>query len=357
MDGSELNERKKLILRAIVDAHIDRGEPVGSKYLTESKQIGLSSATIRNEMAELEELGYLEQPHTSAGRIPSERGYRFYVDSLMQAYSLTASEINEINKLLKSKVAELDKILENASRLMAGLTNYPALAMNPRSDHMVVQRFKVVLLESDMLLLVMITGLGAVKSKYIRSELPLNDSVAETLEDALNRIIAGLPADMITLPRIYDLERRLGDYSSLVGPVIKNIYEVINDSEVSDIRIDGVDKLLSYPEYADTEKLRDMLGLIEKKEDIIEIISNSKNSGVNVYIGSENAAPVLRDSTLIFKNVMSDGKALGVIGVIGPRRMDYSRVISTVEKLAENIAEASKLYELGGDNKIGGNNE
>ena len=165
---NELSERKKLILKAIIDAHINMGEPVGSKYLTQNKQITYSSATIRNEMAELEDMGYLEQPHTSAGRVPSELGYRFYVDSLIQRYRMTASEINELRSMLRAKITELDGILAQATKIASALTHYTALSVKPRETQICVSRFETIFLDSRNFILVMIISHGVVKTKYIK---------------------------------------------------------------------------------------------------------------------------------------------------------------------------------------------
>ena len=175
----ELSERKKLILKAIIDAHIAGGEPVGSKYLVESKQIACSSATIRNEMAELEAMGYLEQPHASAGRVPSERGYRFYVDSLIEHYAMTAREIGQINQLLQSKMAELDQILLTASRVASNLTNYTGFAVKPGTSSVNVRRFDVVFLDERTFILVMVASGGQVKTRTLRTDgtRPLSQAV------------------------------------------------------------------------------------------------------------------------------------------------------------------------------------
>ena len=183
----ELSERKKLILKAIVDAHIADGEPVGSKYLMENKQIPCSSATIRNEMAELEAMGYLEQPHTSAGRVPSERGYRFYVDSLVEHYAMTAREIYQINELLQAKMAELDQILLTASKVASNLTNYTAMAIKPKSSRAAIRRFDAVYMDEKSFILVLVASGNRVKTKNVR----LGDDVSVTLTQSVTDLLSG----------------------------------------------------------------------------------------------------------------------------------------------------------------------
>ena len=332
-----LSERKKRILKAIVDAHIAEGEPVGSKYIMQDEHLNCSSATIRNEMAELEALGYLEQPHTSAGRVPSELGYRFYVDSLIESYAMTTNEITEINKLLKSKMNELDQILMAASKLAGNLTNYTSFVMKPKASSVSIKRFDVIFVDRHSLLLVMISDGGAVVTKRLSIEQGVSQMTATDLAMALNDHIAGLTANEITLPIIVELENAMGDKAGIVNPIIKIIYESMNELDNGDLKISGMDRLLQYPEYSNKDQLRELLGAFEKKEDILELVSDPESDGVNVVIGSESSVKVMNNSALVFKPVVRDGKTLGAIGIIGPRRMDYAKVVATIEGLAGNV--------------------
>ena len=333
----ELSERKKRILKAIVDAHIVDGEPVGSKYIMQDEHLNCSSATIRNEMAELEALGYLEQPHTSSGRVPSELGYRFYVDSLIESYAMTTNEITEINKLLKSKMNELDQILLAASKLAGNLTNYTSFLIKPRASSVSIKRFDVIFVDRHSLLLVMISDGGAVITKRLSFDKTVSQLTASDLSVALNDHIAGLTANEITLPIIVELENVMGDKSAIINPIIKIIYESMNELDGGDLKISGMDRLLQYPEYSNKDQLRELLGAFEKKEDILELVSDPESDGVNVVIGSESSVKVMNNSALVFKPVVRDGKTLGAIGIIGPRRMDYAKVVATIEGLAGNV--------------------
>ncbi len=333
----ELSERKKRILKAIVDAHIVDGEPVGSKYIMQDEHLNCSSATIRNEMAELEAMGYLEQPHTSAGRVPSELGYRFYVDSLIESYAMTTNEITEINKLLKSKMNELDQILMAASKLAGNLTNYTSFVMKPRASSVSIKRFDVIFVDRHSLLLVMISDGGAVVTKRLSIEQGVSQLTAGDLAMALNDHIAGLCANEITLPIIVELENAMGDKAGIVNPIIKIIYESMNELDDGDLKISGMDRLLQYPEYSNKDQLRELLGALENKEDILDLVSDNDHDGVSVVIGSESSVKVMNNSALVFKPVVRDGKTLGAIGIIGPRRMDYAKVVATIEGLAGNV--------------------
>ena len=207
----ELSERKRLILKAIVEAHISYGEPVGSKYLAADRQLTCSSATIRNEMAELEELGYLEQPHTSAGRVPSELGYRFYVDALLEQYRMTKSEIEQINRTLQRKMGELDQILSDASRLASSFTNYTGIAFKPRSVKTEIVRFESAFVDEHHFVLLMIAADGLVKTKNIHVSFRLSASALRRVTDLLNRHLAGVPSDRISLSVIYEMEAEMGE--------------------------------------------------------------------------------------------------------------------------------------------------
>jgi heat-inducible transcriptional repressor len=338
----ELSERKRLILRAVVDAYIAGGEPVGSKYLTTNGHIALSSATIRNEMAELEELGYLIQPHTSAGRIPTEQGYRFYVDSLMQGYKLTAGELRELNNLVRTKVAELDDILEKAGRLVSMLTNYTSLTVKPKTDTAIIRRYKIIKLSSDSCLIIMITAPETVKTKYIHLTDDTDDEGLYRLETALNDLLCDVELNTVTMPVMMELQVRLAGYESLLASVMKCIYEAANEPDGGDLRLDGVNRLLQYPEFNDLDMLSRMLGMLERKEDILDVVSKSDKDIVNIYIGAENSVDAMRNTTLIFKTINSGRYTVGAIGVIGPCRMDYSKVVTTIGYLARSITEMMK---------------
>ena len=335
----ELSERKKLILKAIVDAHIAGGEPVGSKYLMESKQIPCSSATIRNEMAELEALGYLEQPHASAGRVPSERGYRFYVDSLIEHYAMTAREIGQIYELLKAKMAELDQILLTASKVASNLTNYTGFAVKPKATQVSIRRFDAVFMDESNFILVLVASDGQVKTRTLHAEenIRLSQTVTDQLAAALNEHLHDLSASEINLPIMMELEKAMGDRANLVAPVIKAIYEVMNEMDEGEFKVSGVDRLLQYPEFSSPDKMKEVLSAIEKPDEILNMVSSPDGDGARVVIGSESTVRVMDHSALVYIPIVKDGRNLGTIGVLGPARMDYAKVLATLEKISGNI--------------------
>ncbi len=341
----ELSERKKTILKAIIDTHINLGEPVGSKYLTQYKEIAFSSATIRNEMAELEEMGYLEQPHTSSGRVPSELGYRFYVDQLMQQYRMTQAELGELNKLHTLKSAELDRILDRATKLMSMLTNYTGVALKRAPQKQTVARFDAMYLSPRNFILVMLMASGSVKTRQVGLGFDIDRDTLERLTLVLNEYVSGLDMDAITLPVMLDMQSRVPGGEQLIPPIIRVIYDTVGEGDESELMVDGVNNLLNYPEYSSIDSVRDMLGLFDKQDDLREAMSTDLTDKTNVYIGSENSVEVMNNSSLIFRTVKSGDKVIGAIGVIGPRRMDYSKVVALVDYMSKNI---SSLIEPGG---------
>jgi len=334
-----LSERKKKILEAIIKQYVESGEPVGSKLLADLPTIKASSATIRNEMAELTEMGYLQQPHTSAGRIPSEQGYRYYVDSLMESYNSTTEEIGTLNELLKARTEQLDRIIDDAGKLASALTNYPAISVKSNKRRQVVKRFSVMQNDACNFLLIMLIGRDTVRTKNITTKVYLDEATLMRLQTVLNRHLANLDLDTLTFAQMMSMEKELGEYGFLASPVVKSIYEALAEDTESDVKIEGVDRLLAYPEFSDVGQLKSLLGLFEQKEEIVSLVEESDKNGVNVLIGSENTVDTMNGSTLIFKTIRVDGVDIGAIGIIGPCRMDYEKVISTIDSLTKTITQ------------------
>jgi heat-inducible transcriptional repressor len=337
----ELSERKRLILQAIVESHIRDGEPVGSKTLAENQQLTCSSATIRNEMAELESLGFLEQPHASAGRVPTELGYRFYVDTLAEKYRMTAMEIEQINRTLRQRIGELDGILESASRLVSSFTNYTAVAIRPGTKSNTVSRIESAYLSEHSFVLVFVFSGGEVKTRNIYTPLSVNAEEFSRFMQVMNLAFTGLTSEEITLSRIVEAEKLLGNLGPLVHPAVKAMYEVMHETGGGNLKIDGVNHLLEYPEYSEPEQLKEMLTLLEDKENLLKLVSTSDESNdLQVHIGSENAIGAMSNSAFIYRTVRRGGKVVGAVGVIGPTRMDYPRVIGILNHLSEGITDA-----------------
>ena len=313
--GGELSGRKKLILRSVIESHISTGEPIGSKSLMASADIPFSSATIRNEMAELESMGYLVQPHTSAGRIPTSLGYRFYVDALMENYKLTATEIISLNNIIRNKMGELDSILRSASKLIASMTNYTTVAVQSAySGTLTVKQFSYMLLEPQAFLLVMRMSDETIETKHIRTDIILNDDILRRLIDILNTTFSGITSEGVTLPMMMQAETAMGSAGSLIAPVAKAIYETIGKNEEADINFEGINKLLEYPEFSNVEQMRRVISMFEKKDDIMKIIENADSDKVNIFIGRDGE--LVDNSAFVFKTIKVGGKAVEPNGLL-----------------------------------------
>jgi len=337
----ELNERKKLILKVVVDTYIEKCEPVGSKYLADY-YINLSPATIRNTMNELEHLGLLEQPHTSAGRIPSSLGYRVYVDDLMQNYKLTSNEIKQITDNLNIKLSRLDKIVEQAGKAMSSMTSLMAVSMSPKSSSVSIAKIDCVYFDVNNFLLVILTSVSVVKTKHIRSRLAISEEILDYFKKVLNANLVNIDICEVSLPMILNMESMMGAYAAIISPILKVIYEAVREINESQIYIDGAVNLLNMPEYRDLEKAKNLITLMENKTEITEVFSQSQKDSLNIYIGDENAITSGGDLSLIFKTFSIGGEILGTIGVMGPKRIDYSKVIAKLEYFAGSITEMIK---------------
>lgn len=339
----ELNERKKLILKAVVDTYIEKCEPVGSKYLAEYHNINLSPATIRNTMNELEQLGLLEQPYTSAGRIPSSLGYRVYVDNLMHSYMLTSNEIKEITENLNIKISRLDKIIEQAGKLISSMTSLMSVSMTPKSNSVSIIKIDCVYFDLNNFLLVILTSVSIVKTKHIHSRLDISEDILSYFKKVLNANLANVDINTVSLPLILSMEAMMGAYSEIISPVLKVIYEAVREINESQIYIDGAANLLNMPEYHnDLEKAKSLINLLENKNGITELLSQSEKDSLHIYIGEENAITSLGDSSFIFKTFSLGGEILGAMGIMGPKRMDYSKIIAKLEYFAGSMAEIIK---------------
>jgi len=260
------------------------------------------------------------------------------VDSLLQHYAMTASEVAQINQILKVKMSELDGILEKASKLASNLTNYTGFAVRPKYSSVTVSKFEAIEIDEDNLLLVMITSTGSVKTHRLHVDGGCNRESLGLLTRVLNENLVGLGSEEITLPILVKLENEMGEFAHLINPVIKVIYDTMNEADDGDLRISGLNRLLQYPEFSDAERFGQLLSALESKEDIVNLVSSGKDD-VNVIIGSECEYKVMDNSSVIYKPIKKNGRTVGAIGVIGPLRMDYAKVLATIEELGDNISD------------------
>lgn len=348
----ELSERKKRILKSIVDSYIASGEPIGSKYLTTSCDFTVSPATIRNEMSELEDMGYLEQPHTSAGRVPTALGFKTYVDSLMEKYMLTMDELKVLNELISFKMTELSDTLEQASKLISKMTNYASFAVLQAPDRTAL-RYETVFIDENDFLVVMICDNDVVRSERVKLREPITKEDLQEVQTAMNASLTGMHAEDITMPVFIAFEQSLGRLARVASACVKAVYDMLSGDNKEEVHVDGVTKLLSYPEFSDISSAKSVLSIIEEQSKIIEMLSGAKGDNLNLYIDDGEAELPVKDTSCVFCPIKVNGKKIGAIGVIGPKRMNYKKVIASLNYLASGISveldEQSKTELLKGE--------
>lgn len=331
----ELTERKKQILRAIVDSYIRTAEPVGSKTISQLPGMDFSPATIRNEMADLTSMGLLEQPHTSAGRVPSAAGYRLYVDELMQNYRLSMDETKTINQAMEVKMQEVDKMISQVGKLVSKMTDLPAYAVAARSSQRTVKRFDLILAEAGSFILVVMLSDNQVQNKLIRLPLDVSQEDLRLLSAVLNASFTELTADEITSELLAKVTRSAAGAASLVPVIVDYTVELLKKTH-SEVYMTGQAKLLGQPEYHDVEKAQEVLTSLD--EDVISNLPATLSSGTTqILVGPENVAKELKDSSVVItKFDIGDGMQ-GMIGVVGPTRMDYAKITARLSYFAENL--------------------
>ena len=341
----ELSERKKKILRAIVDNYIRTAEPVGSKALAAMEDINCSSATIRNEMAELEAMGLLEQPHTSAGRIPSPAGYRLYVDELMQGYALSLEETKSLNEALRLKMNELDKVVTEAGRVVSQLTNYPSLAVAaPAVSRLTVSRFELFMTGPKAFIAVVMTSDENVKNKLIRLPVDCTEQDIKLLSAVLNASLTDITAEEMTPALLQKVERSAGRGASLVSVVVDFAMDVLSEAKKGTRHVTGETKLLTHPEYQDLDKAQQIMTTLTESDMLARLPMPDENEPVKILIGPENVADELKDTSVIMARYDIGDGMQGMIGVVGPTRMDYAKVAARLSYFADGL---NKLFGSG----------
>ena len=329
----ELSERKKQILKAIIGDYIRTAEPVGSKTLAARPELHFSSATIRNEMSELEEMGYLEKPHTSAGRIPSPAGYRLYVDELMGESEIPEGDEPAIEQM-RGKVRELDRLIQEAGRLVSTLTNYASVAVTPYMSHTVLKQFEIVSVDRTTFVIVVVTDAGVVKNKLVHTAAEVSKDEAELLTYVLNQTLTGLPLSQITAER-FEVVRRAAGLTALLGPVAEYLAELIEELGSQKVFLEGANKLLHFPEYHDTQKAQALLDYITDDKHLLPVKPNI--DGVQFFIGPENGPNPLSDASMIYAKYDIGNMGQGVIGIVGPTRMDYKHLSARLSRFAKGL--------------------
>ena len=339
---NELDERKRKILKAIIQTYLETGEPVGSRTISKYTDLNLSSATIRNEMSDLEELGYIIQPYTSAGRIPSDLGYRLYVDELMKEKD---KEVAEIKDLMIEKTDKMEKVLKQVVKILASNTNYATMITGPtyhRNKLKFIQLSRVT--ETQLLAVVVVEG-NLVKNHIIELREPMDEETVLKLNLLLNTQLNGLSIEEINLAMISRMKERAGIHSEVISSVIDAVAQAIAvDDEEMEIYTSGATNIFKYPELADSSKASELISAFEEKEALAEFVKDtmdnekdSENTGIQVYIGNESPVKTMKDCSVVTATYDLGGGMQGTIGIIGPKRMDYENVMDNLKTLKNQL--------------------
>ena len=337
----ELSERKKKVLRSIVDLYIRTAEPVGSKAIAALPDMKYSSATIRNEMADLTAMGYLEQPHTSAGRIPSAAGYRLYVDELMMDYRLSIDETKSISNAIEEKMQKVDKMVEKVARLVSQATNLPAISAASRSSSAVVKRFELIYAGAGSFILVLMLPNDQVVNKLIKLPVNAEESDLRLLSAVLNASMTDLPLDAFTPELLEKIMRSAGAAASLVPVILDFVQETLRNQGNTNMAVYGQSRLLGLPEYQDVDKAQRLMASIDEDalSNLPAVMQNA--NGTKVLVGPENVAQELKDTSVVMTKFDIGDGLQGMIGVVGPTRMDYAQVTARLSYFAESL---SKMF-------------
>ncbi len=334
-----ISERKKKILAAVVDEYIRTAEPVGSKHLAENAGLGCSPATIRNELAELVALGFLEQPHTSAGRIPTPMGYRMYVNELMEKQKLSLEETEELNRRLNLKLQELDDTIGSISRLASQLTDYPALALTAAAPT-TVSRVDLIYVDANTFIIVLMLSGNTVKSKLVRLPVSVDQPTVQKLSALFNAGFTGISEDQITPLLIHSTERAADDSMGLTSVIAAFVIEALSEAGTPEAFVSGENRLLNQPEFRDPDKAHRLMTYLSGGGYILPAAEAEPgdDSDIRVLIGPENVAEELKDSSVVIASYDAGDNTKGLIGVVGPTRMDYSLVAAKLRVLAAGLS-------------------
>lgn len=331
-----LDERKRMVLRAIIDSYIETAEPVGSRTIARKHDLGVSPATIRNEMADLEEAGYLQQPHVSAGRIPSDKGYRFYVDALMEPYVFPRPQLQQLQKEISSEKLSPERSIYEAARLLAFLTESVSLIVAPSTDQLAVRHLQLVPLEDNSILVTVVLHPGIVKNRIIRTKRDYSPEKVAEVSATLNQKLKGITYRELG-PTVFTEVIR--DYGEIGRALVELILQGLLEDNGEKIYASGTVNILNQPEFRDLERAKALFETLEQKDHLLSLLSSAtKSNGVHVVIGEENVSSVMQACSLVTCTYYVGNDVVGTIGVIGPTRMDYARVMAAVDVVSNALS-------------------
>lgn len=334
----ELDERKTKILEAIISNYLETGEPVGSRTISKYTDLNLSSATIRNEMSDLEEMGYILQPHTSAGRIPSDKGYRFYVDRIMADKEKTVSEMKD---LMIERADKMELVLKQVVKVLASNTNYAAMVSAPSYHRSKIKFIQLSQVDEEQILAVVVVEGNIVKNKIIEVREALDNETILKLNMLLNTNLNGLSLEEINLGMISKLKEQAGIHSDIVSEVLDAVAEAIKVEDDLEIYTSGATNIFKYPELSDSERASELINTFEEKKPLTELVQGAlageTNTGIQVYIGNETPVQAMKDCSVITATYELEEGMQGTIGIIGPKRMDYEKSLNAMKTLMAQL--------------------
>lgn len=339
----DLDERKTKILQAIIRNYLETGEPVGSRTISKYADLNLSSATIRNEMADLEELGYILQPHTSAGRIPSDKGYRFYVDCMMEEKE---REVVEMKEMLVEKQDKMELLLKQVAKVLAQNTQYATMISAPQTHRNKLKFIQLSRVDYNQILAVIVVEGNVIKNNILHVTQELSDETLLKLNILLNTHLNGLSMEEINLGMIAAMKQQAGIHSDIIGEVIDAVAEAIKADEDLEIYTSGANNIFRYPELADQQKASQLINAFEEKDALNELVhetlSDEKNTGIQIYIGEEAPVSGMKDCSVVTATYELEEGMKGTIGIIGPKRMDYDKVVGTLKTMMHQLDDLYK---------------
>lgn len=337
-----LDDRKNKVLQAVIEDYVATAEPVGSRTIARRYHLGVSPATIRNEMSDLEELGYLQQPHTSAGRIPSDRGYRYYVDCLMESKEVTESEHDLIRRTFERKVSEIDRLVRETARLLSETTHLTAVLSGPQMQKAHFRDLRLVPLGTDKAMLVYVTDSGFIENQIL--ELPVEVTMLELqrVSEVLNEELRGQPVESLSRAAIRTLQQELKRYGELLEQALLFLGKKLEPGDRQRIYLGGTTRILSQPEFRDVDKVRGLLELLENEQTVSEVLGVTERQEQPVIrIGEEIKLRELQECSVVSASYRLGGEVIGRIGVIGPKRMEYARVVSLMNAITRQLEETT----------------
>lgn len=338
----ELDERKKKILHAIIQNYMETGEPVGSRTISKYSDLKLSSATIRNEMSDLEEMGYIIQPHTSAGRIPSDKGYRLYVDNLMQEKN---QEVADLKELMFQRTDRLEKVLKQVVKVLANNTNYATMISTPQYHQNKLKFIQLSKVDDHQILAVIVAEGNVIRNKLISICEELNDETILKLNILLNTMLNGKTIEEINLQMISSMKEQAGIHSNIIGDVVDAVAEAIHSDEGMEIYTGGATNIFRYPELSENGKASEIIQTLEEKQNLVDLVNetlSNEEKGIQVYIGSESPVQSMKNCSVVTATYELGNGLQGTVGIIGPKRMDYENVVDSLKELKNHLDDVLK---------------